>query len=327
MKLASYRHGGRDRIGIVSADETTVCELGHAWRQLGEEWPEPRTMLELIEAGPQALAALTGAGAAAFDAATAVPIAQVQLQAPVRRPSKICCLALNNSANADRILQGPAHPAMFIKPSSALIGHGEDIECKPHYGRTHPEPELAVIIGTGGKNIRAEDAYAHVFGYTVHNDITGATMRGEDTFHYRAIHPKSPDSREVAFVDTWVSYPGRYKGADTFACMGPWLVTRDEIADPHTLDISCIHRGEVVTHDNTANLTYKTPEVIAFISSYMTLLPGDVISLGTALKKSSTGGGAVQNIDLLRLGGPVSVAIERIGTLTNGVRVLDEALA
>ncbi len=243
---------------------------------------------------------------------------EVLWHAPVRRPSKICCLALNNSANADRIIQGPKHPAMFIKPSSALVGHGAAIECRPEYGRTHPEPELAVVIGKTARNVSARDAYDYVFGYTIHNDITSPTMRGEDTFHYRAIHPKSGDLKQVEYVDTWVSYPGRYKCCDTFACMGPWLVTKDEIPDPHNLDVSCAHKGELVTADNTRNLFFKTPEILEFLSHYLTLLPGDIVSLGTALQKSASGG-AVQNVDLNRLGGPVSVSIERIGTLTNTV--------
>jgi 2-keto-4-pentenoate hydratase/2-oxohepta-3-ene-1,7-dioic acid hydratase in catechol pathway len=237
---------------------------------------------------------------------------------PVRRPSKICCLALNNSANSDRILRGPKHPAMFTKPASALVGHGGAIECKPQYGRTHPEPELAVVIGKTAKSIRAADAYDYVFGYTIHNDITSPTMRGEDTFQYRAIHPKGDDPGQIEYVDTWVSYPGRYKCADTFACMGPWLVTKDEIPDPHALGVSCLHKERVVTQDTTANLTHKVPEVLAFLSDYLTLWPGDIVSMGTALAKSS-GGGAIQNIDLNRLGGPVSVVIERIGTLSNNV--------
>jgi len=237
---------------------------------------------------------------------------------PVRRPSKICCLALNNSANSDRILQGPKHPAMFIKPASALLGHGGAIECKPHYGRVHPEPEFAVVIGKTAKNIAARDAYDYVFGYTIHNDITSPTMRAEDTFHYRAIHPKAGDPKAIEYVDTWVSYPGRYKCCDTFACMGPWLVTKDEITAPHNLVVSCSHQGRLVTEDNTENLFYKIPEVLAFLSSHLTLLPGDIVSMGTALKKSAQGG-AVQNIDLNKLGGPVSVTIEKIGTLTNDV--------
>jgi 2-keto-4-pentenoate hydratase/2-oxohepta-3-ene-1,7-dioic acid hydratase in catechol pathway len=282
----------------------------------------PRTMLELIEAGEpgyERARKIADVEAAATHRCERFSHDEVFWHAPVRRPSKICCVALNNSANAERIMQGPKHPAMFIKPASALVGHGGAIECRPEYGRTHPEPELAVVIGRTAKNIPAETAYDYVFGYTIHNDITSSTMRGEDTFHYRAIHPKAGDAKDIEYVDTWVTYPGRYKCSDTFACMGPWLVTKDEIADPHDLRVTCSHQGELVTDDNTRNLFYKTPQLLAFLSHYLTLLPGDIVSLGTALKKSPRGR-AVQSIDLNRLGGPVSVSIERIGTLTNSVK-------
>lgn len=298
MKLASFRAAGKDRIGIVA---------GGALREIAGA----RSLLELIESGAGALAGVRETG-------ETFPANDVAWYAPVRRPSKICCLALNNSANADRILQGPKHPAMFIKPASSLIGHGGAIECKPHYGRVHPEPELAVVVGKSAKNIRAAEAYEYVFGYTIHNDITSPTMRGEDTFHYRAIHPQAGNPNEIEYVDTWVSYPGRYKCCDTFACMGPWLVTKDEIPDPHQLSVSCNHKDQLVTEDNTENLFYKIPEVLAFLSRHLTLDAGDIVSMGTALKKSARGG-AVQNIDLNQLGGPVSVTIERIGTLTNTV--------
>jgi 2-keto-4-pentenoate hydratase/2-oxohepta-3-ene-1,7-dioic acid hydratase in catechol pathway len=295
VKLASFRVGGADRIGI-SLDGVTLVEISG-----------PRSILELIEAGSEVVAS-----------AQKYSAEDVTWHAPVRRPSKICCLALNNSANSDRILQGPKHPAMFIKPASSLVGHGGAIECKAHYGRVHPEPELAVVIGKAAKNIAAREAYHYVFGYTIHNDITSPTMRAEDTFHYRAIHPQAGDPKAVEYVDTWVSYPGRYKCCDTFACMGPWLVTKDEIADPHNLAVSCSHKDQLMTEDNTENLFYKIPEVLEFLSRHLTLLPGDIVSMGTALKKSAQGG-AVQNIDLNKLGGPVSVTIEKIGTLTNDV--------
>jgi 2-keto-4-pentenoate hydratase/2-oxohepta-3-ene-1,7-dioic acid hydratase in catechol pathway len=295
VRLASFHAGGKDRIGI-SHDGATLAEISGA-----------RNMLELIETGAEI-----------HESVSIFSVDDVAWYAPVRRPSKICCLALNNSANSDRILQGPKHPAMFIKPASSLVGHGGAIECKPQYGRVHPEPELAVVIGKTAKNVAARDAYDYVFGYTIHNDITSPTMRIEDTFHYRAIHPKAGDPKAIEYVDTWVSYPGRYKCCDTFACMGPWLVTKDEIEDPHKLAISCSHKGQVVTEDNTENLFYKIPEVIEFLSSHLTLLAGDIISMGTALKKSAQGG-AVQNIDLNKLGGPVAVTIEKIGTLANDV--------
>ena len=321
MKLASFRAADKDRIGVL-LDGGEILDVSAALRVSGvPESDVPRTLLELIESERVTLFEVQ----AAIDRAIARPgtierfsPAHVIWQPPVRRPSKICCLALNNSANRERILRGPSHPAMFTKPASALVGHGAAIECKPQYGRTHPEPELAVVIGRTAKSIRAENAYDYVFGYTIHNDITSPTMRGEDTFQYRAIHPRGTDSSQIEYVDTWVSYPGRYKCTDTFACMGPWLVTRDEIPNPHALAVRCYHQGRLVTQDTTANLTHKVPEVLAFLSEYLTLWPGDIVSMGTALAQSA-GGGAVQNIDLNRLGGPVSVVIEGIGTLTNTV--------
>jgi 2-keto-4-pentenoate hydratase/2-oxohepta-3-ene-1,7-dioic acid hydratase in catechol pathway len=318
LKLASFHAAGRERIGLFVDGQ--LVDLSTVDTGAPDHTPRPRTLLELIEAGESAsewlrLAARAAAGGGACERFS--PDAVVW-RAPVHRPSKICCIALNNSANSERIIRGPSHPAMFIKPASALIGHLGSIECRSVYGRTHPEPELALVIGRTAKNVSAESAYDFVFGYTIHNDITSPTMRSEDTFHYRAIYPKADDSKQVEHVDTWVSYPGRYKCSDTFACMGPWLVTKDEIPDPHNLEVTCSHQGELVTMDNTGNLFYKTPQLLAFLTTYLTLLPGDVVSLGTALQKSATGG-AIQNVDLNRLGGPVSVSIERIGTLTNHV--------
>lgn len=319
MKLASVELNGRD-ILAAQLDDSHVFDLSAAIHAVA---PGTRieTVLALIEAGDDGLALARQAHAAATAWGARVEhiaTASLTWYAPVRKPGKIVCLALNNSANKDRIMRGPSHPATFVKPASALIGHGQAIECKLAYGRTHPEPELAVVIGKTAKNVAVADALTHVLGYTVHNDITSPTMRGEDTFHYRAIHPHSDAPGEIDYVDTWVSYPGRYKCADTFACMGPWLVTADEIPDPHDLIVQCHHKGQLMTQDNTANLSHKVPDVIAFISSYMTLLPGDVISMGTALQRSG-GGGAVQNIDLNKFGGPVSVTIQGIGTLVNHV--------
>jgi 2-keto-4-pentenoate hydratase/2-oxohepta-3-ene-1,7-dioic acid hydratase in catechol pathway len=321
VKLASFHAAGRDRVGVL-VDGQLVDVSRCIPTADGTSDNQPRTMLELIEGGATARdhvqRFVESQTAGSLQGERFAPD-EVLWHAPVRRPSKICCIALNNSANADRILSGPSHPAMFIKPSSALLGHGGDVECHPEFGRTHPEPELALIIGAAAKNIREHDAYDFVFGYTIHNDITSPTMRGEDTFHYRAIHPGASDPQAVEHVDTWVSYPGRYKCSDTFACMGPWLVTKDEVPDPHNLRVRCSHKGVLITDDNTGNLFFKAPQVLAFLSRYLTLLPGDIVSLGTALQKSARGG-AVQNVDLNRFGGPIEVSIERLGTLTNGVK-------
>jgi 2-keto-4-pentenoate hydratase/2-oxohepta-3-ene-1,7-dioic acid hydratase in catechol pathway len=331
MRLASFHVDGRDRVGAALNDDMLI-DLAEATAAAGIEsgaaGVSPAAladMIAFIEAGEPALELAQRAIEHAIAHPQGAPryaSMRVRWHPPVRRPSKLVCLALNNSANADRILSGPGHPASFIKGANALTGHGEPILLKPAYGRCHPEPELAVVIGRRVKEIAATEAYGHVFGYTIHNDITSPTMRGEDTFHYRAIHPAKADPAKIEYVETWVSYPGRYKGSDTFSPLGPWIVTSAEIPDPHALTVSCRHRQELVTEDSTANLSYKVPEVLAFLSEYMTLLPGDIVSMGTALKRSSPGTRAVQNIELDKLGGPVSVSISGIGTLSNPVETV-----
>jgi len=326
MKLASFFVDGHDYVG-AAIGTNQIVDLREAGSAAGLSTKDIAVLTDmgaLIEAGAHGLQLAGSAlrhAQAQPDKVRRFDIAQVRWHAPVRRPSKIVCLALNNSANADRIIKGPKHPATFIKGANALVGSGEAIVIKKSFGRCHPEPELAVVIGKRAKEIAAADAYNYVFGYTIHNDITSPTMRGEDTFHYRAIHPAKDDPTRIEYVDSWVSYPGRYKGSDTFSPMGPWLVTRDDIADPHALAVWCKHKDETVTEDNTANLSNKLPEVLEFLSQYMTFLPGDILSLGTAVKRSTPGTRAVQNVDLDKLGGPISVTIEQLGTLSNPVEL------
>jgi 2-keto-4-pentenoate hydratase/2-oxohepta-3-ene-1,7-dioic acid hydratase in catechol pathway len=324
MKVASFFAAGRERFGVWT--EAGLIDLSRAGGAASSHEPDgPNSVLDLIEAGAAGLARVEHILARARSSpheVDAFAAGSFLWRAPVLKPSKVCCVAFNNNANSGRILQGPQHPALFTKPASALVGHLGAIECRREYGRVHPEPELAVVIGKRAKNISAAEAYQHVFGYTIHNDITSPTMRNEDTFHYRAIHPRDGDHREIEYVDSWVSYPGRYKGSDTFACVGPWIVTKDEIPDPHALRVTCWHQNTLVTDDNTENFFFKVPELLQFISRYMTLEPGDIVSMGTALRKSAQGG-AVQNIDLNRLGGPISITIDGIGTLTNTVSHLD----
>lgn len=326
MKLASFWAAGRDRIGFEDADGNVVDIAAAAARQDMPQLAEIRgDLLPLLEtehaswwSALRELHALYGSGQRA---ALRFAPGEIVWHPPVRRPSKLCCLALNNSANSERILSGPKHPAMFVKPWTAMMGHRGALQIRAAYGRVHPEPELAAVIGRQARDVPASAAMAHVFGYTIHNDFTSPTMRAEDTFHYRAIHPAADNPEQIEYVDTHVSYPGRYKCSDTFSAVGPWLVSADDIADPHALDVSCSHDGRLITQDNTENLFYKLPQVIEFLSSYMTLMPGDIISLGTALRRSG-GGMAVQNVDLAKLGGEVSVTIAGLGALSNLVEML-----
>jgi 2-keto-4-pentenoate hydratase/2-oxohepta-3-ene-1,7-dioic acid hydratase in catechol pathway len=307
VKLGTVAADGTQRVA-VALDDTRAVLLAAGTTVVGliSDWAAARPAVER---------------AAAAGAEEAVPLAGLSWLPPLPRPGKIICVALNNSANASRIISGPAHPATFSKPTSSLLGHGRPIRLKKEFGRVHPEPELAVVIGRKGADIALPEAMGHVFGYTIINDLTSPDMRTEDTFHYRAIHPAKDGSDGIEYVDTWVSYSARYKGTDGFGPIGPWIVTADEIPDPHHLTVTCVHQGRVITEDSTANLTHKVAEVISFISGYQTLEPGDIIAMGTALKASAAGGTAVQNVNLTRLGGPIEVTISGIGTLSNPVEM------
>ena len=306
MKLGTVSAGGAERVAVAADDageRAVVLYQGPTVAGLIADWPAARGIVER---------------AVTDGARLAVPAGELSWLPPVPRPGKVICVALNNSANADRIMSGPD------KPATALLGHGRPIRLKKAFGRVHPEPELAVVIGAGGADIPLAAAMDHVFGYTIINDLTSPTMRTQDTFHYRAIHPRQDgagltDTGGIEYVDTWVSYSGRYKGSDGFGPMGPWIATADEIPDPHALTVTCVHQGRVITEDSTRNLMHKVADVVSYISEYQTLEPGDIIAMGTALKASASGGGAVQNVNLTELGGPIEVTISGIGTLSNPV--------
>ena len=308
MKLGTVSVEGEQRVAVaVNDSHAVVLYPGLTMADLIADWGAARAEVErALEDGTD----------------RAGPASTLAWLPPVPRPGKIICVALNNSANADRITSGPSHPATFNKPSTSLLGHARPIRLKKKFGRLHPEPELAVVIGTGGSDIERGDAMSHVFGYTIINDLTSPTMRAQDTFHYRAIHTGKDGSAEIEYVDTWVTYSGRYKGSDGFGPIGPWIVTADEIPDPHALTVTCVHQGRLITEDSTENLTHKVADVVSFMSGYQTLEPGDIIAMGTALKASSSGGGAVQNVNLTTLGGRIEVTISGIGTLSNPVELL-----
>jgi len=306
MKLGTVSVDGAQRVAVAvdnQGERAVLLYAGLTVADLIEDW---------AAAGPSVERAV------ADGARKAVPVGELSWLPPVPRPGKVICVALNNSANADRIMSGPDKPATFNKPSTSLLGHGRPIRLKKSFGRVHPEPELAVVIGAGGADIPPSAAMDHVFGYTIINDLTSPTMRAQDTFHYRAIHPKQDGAEGIEYVDTWVTYSGRYKGSDGFGPIGPWIATADEIPDPHALTVTCVHQGRVITEDSTRNLMHKVADVVSYMSEYQTLEPGDIIAMGTALKGAS-GGGAVQNVNLTELGGPIEVTISGIGTLSNPV--------
>lgn len=311
MKLASFEVGDSVRIGI--ADENDV--LIDVTDIVG------RNMIKVIRQFEHILPQLESVSSdASFSRYSAD---DVRWLPPVPTPGKICGVAMNNSASNERKISAPDHPAFFLKPSSCLVGHREAIRVRRYYGSVHPEPELAVIIGRDARDIDAVDAHEHIFGYSMLNDITGNGMRGEDLFQYWALY--RTDNGELERREQHLSYAGRYKGSDTFGCMGPWVVTADEVQNPDNLNVYCAVGGETVAEDSTRYYNYKIAELVSFISQFQTLEAGDVISCGTAFKPSAKRK-SIHQANFQEVAGPVEMRIDGLGTLTNPVIVEDREI-
>jgi 2,4-didehydro-3-deoxy-L-rhamnonate hydrolase len=313
MKLATFSYKDRQHIGVAASDDWLL--------PVDTIMPGLNSMTDLINLGAAGLAQVADYCSRNRDnPALLVPAADVQWLPPVTRPGKICGVAMNNSASNARKITAPNHPAFFLKPTSCLLGHLQPIVIRSYYGSVHPEPELAVVIGTTGRDIAPEAALAHVFGYTIFDDLTGNGMRAEDLFRYYALYPKKDNPDEVERVEQHLSYAARYKGTDTFGCMGPWLVTAEEIANPDDLDVVCRVAGELIAEDSTRYYNFKVAEVISFISRFHTLHAGDVISMGTAFKPSATRK-SIHHANLQVVAGPVEVEIAGLGKQINPVIV------
>jgi 2-keto-4-pentenoate hydratase/2-oxohepta-3-ene-1,7-dioic acid hydratase in catechol pathway len=216
----------------------------------------------------------------------------VTLMAPVPRPPKLICVGLNYRDHAaETKAQIPTVPTIFSKFSNVVIGPGEAIVLPKASTRPDYEAEFAFVIGPGGRHIPASRAMEHVFGYTIVNDVTARDFQSA--------------------TSQWLMG----KTFDTFAPMGPWLVTADEIPDPHNLDISLEIGGERLQNSNTRELIFKIPQLIEYVSTAVTLEPGDVVSTGTP-----SGVGFVRKPPrYLRPGDEVVVKIAGIGELRNPV--------
>src|SRR5262245_8204562 len=192
MKLASLTFRDRDVVA-VQIGERELAAVDDLVAVPGKPAGAALDMLDVIRGGAPLLAGLRAAlessrgdrSIARFDVDSVAA-----WHPPVRRPGKICAVAMNNSASNERKVSAPNHPAFFLKPSSCLVGHGQPIRVRRYYGSVHPEPELALVIGEETRDIPAKRALDAVFGYTIFDDITGNGMRAEDRFHYWAVYAK-----------------------------------------------------------------------------------------------------------------------------------------
>ena len=280
MKFVTFVRDGASEPGVLMNNQ--VVSLSGAGF---------RTMLDVIAGGIAARPRIED-WILKPPASAVAALSTVRLTAPIPRPPKIVCVGLNYRDHAiESNMEIPKVPTIFSKYSTSVIGPGEPIllphlSTKPDY-----EAEMAVIIGKGGRYIPAAKWQEHVFGYTNLNDVS---------------------ARDYQMATTqWMMG----KTFDTFAPMGPAIVSADEIADPHNLDISLTINGETLQSSNTRHLIFRIPDLIEYLSSVFTLESGDVISTGTP----SGVGFARKPPRFLVAGDDVIVRVEGLGELRNPV--------
>ena len=183
----------------------------------------------------------------------------VRLGVPLTRPSKIVCVGLNYAKHAEEAgMAIPKEPVLFFKATSALVGPNDDVIIPKGSEKTDWEVELAIIIGKKASYVEKENAYNHVAGYVLHNDI-------------------SERAYQIEKEGQWC----KGKGCDTFAPVGPFIATKDEIPNPNNLNLWLKVNGKELQNSSTSDFIFNVEEVVSYISQFMTLLLGDIISTGT----------------------------------------------
>jgi len=284
MKLATFETGGDARVGIVAGDG--LIDLREAAPRLPRDmigliaaWPEAREELERLARGPAHL-----------------ELGAVRLLAPVPNPQKVLAIGLNYADHiAESGLPAPDKQIWFSKLPNAVNGPFDPIQMPKASAAVDYEAELVAIVGKRCRHVSKQDAPGVVFGYAAGNDVSVRDWQ----FH----------------TPQWLLG----KSFDTHAPFGPWIVTADEIGDPHALDISCTVNGETRQRSNTGNLVFDVHDQIALVSQAVTLMPGDAIFTGTP----GGVGFAAKPPRYLKAGDVVRVEIARIGAIE--ARMVDEA--
>jgi 2-keto-4-pentenoate hydratase/2-oxohepta-3-ene-1,7-dioic acid hydratase in catechol pathway len=277
MRFVTFAVDGKSRPGVLSGQ--TISDLSTAGYA---------SLLDFIESGPEGRTAAEKLAASGGG----YPLDKVKLLAPIPRPRKLICVGLNYRDHAaETNSEIPSVPTIFNKFATAVIAPGDNIVLPKVSKSPDYEAEFAFVIGRGGRNIAGADWPKHIFGYTMVNDVSARDYQKATT--------------------QWLMG----KTFDTFAPMGPWIVSADEIADPHNLDIQLEIGGERLQSSNTRELIFKIPDLIAFLSSVFTLEPGDIVSTGTP-----AGVGVARKPQrFLRPGDEVVVRMPAIGELRNPV--------
>jgi len=290
MKLATFTESGRTRVGVVDGEE--IVDLGATAPDL------PTEMTALLAAGTSALA--TAAGARGAAGARRLPLASVRLEAPIARPPKILAIGLNYADHvAEAGLETPKLPLVFNKQSTSVTGPHDPVHMPRVSSALDYEGELGVVIGQRCRHVAKERAHEVIAGYTIVDDVT-----------VRDWQLRTP---------TWTMG----KSFDTHCPLGPWIVTGDELGDPHALELKTWVNGEPRQSSNTKHLIFDCFALVEHLSTAFTLEPGDVIATGTP----GGVGIALKPPKLLQVGDVVKVAIAGIGEIENQVVAEPDAAA
>jgi len=281
MKLVTFTHAGSTRIGVATGD--SIVDLSAAAPSL------PTEMVQFLEAGD---AALDIAREAAKKVTATLPLAEVHLESPILRPPKILAVGLNYADHvAEAGIDTPKHPIIFNKQSTSAHPPFDPFHLPNASTALDYEGELGMVIGKECRHVPRERAREVIAGYTVINDVT-----------VRDWQLRTPTMTMG-------------KSFDTHCPMGPWIVTADEIPDPHALDVKTWVNGELRQSTNTKHLIFDCFDLVEHLSTAFTLEPGDVIPTGT----SSGVGIFMKPPALLVEGDVVRIAIEGIGEIENAV--------
>lgn len=309
MKLATVSIDGRTT-SVAILDSGAMLDIAQAAADVagaGSDSLKSGSMQDIIEGGDAAmksLAALVAKAEAGGLSGHVRAAAECDLQAPIPSPKKnVFCVGRNY---AEHIAEGERaqnlkigvtdHPVFFTKPPTSIVAPGGDVLIFPSVSESVDyEVELAVVIGKPGRNIAKADAYGHVFGYTILNDITARDIQRRHGGQY---------------------FKG--KGLDGSCPIGPWIVTADAMGDPENLSIGLTVNGEQRQDGNTADMIFDIPTLIASLSEGLTLEAGDIVATGTP----SGVGYAMEPPQFLKAGDTVVCEISGIGTLTNTVRAV-----
>lgn len=305
MRLVTFEVGGVTGVGVMLNDEK-VLDLNKAYKNMLEDDGELDAQQVANVMMPSDMKSFLRRGVKGLELAKTViecetyidkenviyRLEEIKLCAPISNPDKIICLSHNYTDFIEKTgVPVPPVPRIFSKYSNSICGPQDSIIKPNATNELGYEAELAFIVGKPARNVKAEDAYDYIAGYTILNDVSASDLTNID--------------KQVL----------RGKTFDTFCPIGPTIVTKDEIVDPHNLYIKCWVNDRIVQDENTKHVLYQTPELVEFLSGIFTLEPGDIVATGTPYGIAKY----LPDPIYMQVGDTCTIEIEKLGVLSNPI--------